>query len=384
VRVAFISTIPIFPISGGNRARQLTLIREIKALGHEVDFIFLPSRRQGEYRRDDHVDFLGAEHFYELSRKGLPAGLYLAKRALLRSIRLLAKCSGARTSSTHFLDEIYYNPFSRQIAGLNHKRDYDAAIVTYIWFSRALRSLPPHVYKIIDTHDSFAKVAGDRVEATALRRANAVVAIQEQEAEAFRLQLEGSDQEIVTISHIVPTTTSVCPVANLGATFIGSSFAANRQSIQYFIDHVLPLILKRRPTFKLLIGGTICDDIADHPSIEKLHFIADLKQAFRRAPISINPTTAGTGVKIKLLESMAHGVPVVTTSKGLEGLNLEDLHGVIAVEDGDPQAFADAVITLFDNVGEQTRASEAARRAALIWNRRQRSALQCLLAKASR
>lgn len=64
MRVAFISTIPIFPLSGGNRARQWTLIREIKALAHEVDFIFLPSHQQGEYRRDDHLAFFWARHTF--------------------------------------------------------------------------------------------------------------------------------------------------------------------------------------------------------------------------------------------------------------------------------------------------------------------------------
>ncbi|SFB62864.1 Glycosyltransferase involved in cell wall bisynthesis [Rhizobium sp. NFR07] len=384
MRVAFISTIPIFPLSGGNRARQWTLIREIKALGHEVDFIFLPSRQQGEYRRDEHLEFLGAEHFHELKRQGLRAGLYLGKRAAYRIFRALARGVGAPISSTHFLDEIYYHPFSSQIRRLNLKHDYDAAIVTYIWFSSALRSLPSHVYKVIDTHDSFAQVAGDNVEATALKRADAVVAIQEQEAEVFKQQLEQSDQEIFTISHIVPSTTGVCPVDNLGATFIGSSFAANRQSIHYFLNDVLPLILKRRPNFKLLVCGTICNDIPDHPNVEKLHFVADLKQAFRRAPISINPITAGTGVKIKLLESMAHGVPVVSTKKGMEGLDLQDLQGVTVVDDYDPQAFANAVLALFDNVAQQTRSSEAARRAALNWNKRQRTSLQRLLASAAR
>jgi glycosyltransferase involved in cell wall biosynthesis len=100
---------------------------------------------------------------------------------------------------------------------------------------------------------------------------------------------------------------------------------------------VLPLILAQEPQAKLVIVGSDPPPehtYADHAAhMEMLGYVEDIREPLARSAIFVCPILSGSGVRVKLLEAFAAGIPVVSTKVGAEGL---------AVEDGEFCALADA------------------------------------------
>lgn len=110
----------------------------------------------------------------------------------------------------------------------------------------------------------------------------------------------------------------------------------NKQGIYYFLDSVYPLIKQELPEIKLqLIGGGITDKLrrfaSDDPSIKLLGYVDDPIPYMQKATVFIVPILSGSGTRLKLLEAMAAGKAIVTTSIGCEGImGINNIHFLIA------------------------------------------------------
>jgi len=145
--------------------------------------------------------------------------------------------------------------------------------------------------------------------------------------------------------------------------FLGSfRHLPNQVAIDWFSREVLPLILARRPQARLVIAGS--DPPPAHTfagmseAIEILGFVEDIRPLLASCGVFICPVLNGSGVRVKLLEAFASGIPVVSTRIGAEGLARED--GEFCFLADEPGAFADRVISVFDY---PVRATEMAARA---------------------
>jgi glycosyltransferase involved in cell wall biosynthesis len=113
---------------------------------------------------------------------------------------------------------------------------------------------------------------------------------------------------------------------------------------------VWPLVRAVRPDARLLLVGRqpapAVRDLAG-PDIEVTGTVPDVQPFLARARCTLAPLSAGGGSRLKILESLAAGRPVVSTSVGAEGLDDVVAHGIVVADD--PRSFADAVITLLDD-----------------------------------
>ena len=87
--------------------------------------------------------------------------------------------------------------------------------------------------------------------------------------------------------------------------------------------------------------------------------LPDVKAAVAGSAVAVVPLQSGGGTRLKVLEALALGTPVVSTSKGVEGIDLTD--GVHALVADTPDAFAAAILQLLDDPGLAARMSEAGR-----------------------
>ncbi len=145
--------------------------------------------------------------------------------------------------------------------------------------------------------------------------------------------------------------------------FLGSfRHTPNQVALDWFARFVLPLIVAKIPQARLLVAGS--DPPARHlfsdpaNAIDLLGFVEDIQPLFSSAALFVCPIRSGSGVRVKLLEAFASGIPVVSTTLGAEGLARVD--GEFCALADDAAGFAEKTIRLLQ---DSELAAEMARRA---------------------
>jgi len=155
---------------------------------------------------------------------------------------------------------------------------------------------------------------------------------------------------ILSIIHeIHPPTTSFSERRNL--MFLGGfDHLPNVDAVKYFIQEIFPSIKRKIPTIKLLIVGSNppkeIEQLNTNDTIVK-GYIKELAPYFENCRVLVAPLRFGAGVKGKIVESMAHGLPVVTTSIGTEGMDLTDGENILTADT--PEEFAGKVVVLYQD-----------------------------------
>ncbi len=383
MKVAFFSKIPVFPAHGGNRARIKNLCEALKRHGCEIDFFLIPSRQMRDFDKPSHEEFFGSSKMNVMNRNVIHTLLFFCKAYYWLIVGRMFNVMGFGAKNSN-VDYLFPSGLGPQFARIARDGQYGMCIVSYVHFSKIFEYFSDKTYKVLDTHDSFASEFSTQAENKGFLRADTVLAIQEDEATVFRQQLGVHDSKIRVLSHFIEPKDTVILKNTKGATFIGSSFAANIVSLKYFIDKILPLIVERLSEFKLYVAGSVCSDIADNPNIVKLGRVDQVFDVFALAPILVNPIRAGTGVKIKLLEAMSMGVPTVSTVTGVRGLDQQFLAGVVVVDDTDTASFAAEVIELCVNSEERRRMGDLAMGCAQRWAAQQELRVRELLVDAGK
>jgi hypothetical protein len=228
--------------------------------------------------------------------------------------------------------------------GITRTACHDVAVVNYVFLSAVFDRLPSYTHRLLLTHDRFAdrnrRMATDGFaragwysvspegEARGLRRADTVIALQEAEAGAFRAAIgPGADVRVVgpipaTGPRIAP---AVAPRLRIGC--LGAGNRVNEMSLADLMGHWAqsPTLLSGAD---LILGGGLSDSIGDFVprdvmasvNPQRVGRVAHLSDFFDLCDLAINPERGGTGIKIKSLDAMAQGVPLVATRAGAVGL----------------------------------------------------------------
>lgn len=131
-----------------------------------------------------------------------------------------------------------------------------------------------------------------------------------------------------------------------GVLFVGSfPHHPNRDAAHWLVEEIMPLVRLEDPDIPaFIVGSSPTEDILalESESVRILGWVPDLTNLLEHARLSVAPLRYGAGVKGKVGESMAHGLPVVTTRLGAEGMGLEHEYDVL-VADG-AEAFASEIL----------------------------------------
>ena len=147
--------------------------------------------------------------------------------------------------------------------------------------------------------------------------------------------------------------------------YIGSmDWYPNEDAVAFFADEVLPRIQEKVRNVQFsIVGGNPSvrvQRLAEREGIVVTGRVPEIKPYFAEATVFVVPLRIGSGTRLKILEALAMGKAIVSTSVGAEGLDLKD-GGEIFIAD-EPNAFADAVTrlltdpTLRRRIGENGRA----------------------------
>jgi len=146
--------------------------------------------------------------------------------------------------------------------------------------------------------------------------------------------------------------------------FLGSDSAHNLDGLRWFLAECWPLIRAAAPEARLDLCGSAGRALAAlPPGVVALGLVPDLGAVLHRAACAVAPVLAGSGLKIKMLDYLAHGLPVVATPLAAAGMPLEDGDVPVAVAAA-PEAFAAAALRfgLADPAGQAAQET-----AALTW-----------------
>jgi hypothetical protein len=125
--------------------------------------------------------------------------------------------------------------------------------------------------------------------------------------------------------------------------WISSAAAFHRVSFSWFWNNVWPKIRSERPECRLVIAGRISDaakqmGAASDPQVRVLGVVQDVEPLYRDADIVLAPYYFGLGIKTKVIEALAKGLPVATTSLGIYNTNLEPGRDVVVSDDASEYA----------------------------------------------
>ena len=140
---------------------------------------------------------------------------------------------------------------------------------------------------------------------------------------------------------------------------------ANIDGISWFYEDIFPEIKLFYPTVKLLILGS--GDIP--PSLETLKNdesvvftgkVEDVKPVYEKSVLSVVPLRIGSGTRLKILEAMSYGVPVVSTTVGAEGIDYSGGNDILIADDKD--SFARQVGCLLESKEARLKIQKNARK----------------------
>jgi glycosyltransferase involved in cell wall biosynthesis len=201
-------------------------------------------------------------------------------------------------------------------------------------------------------------------ELRALRRCDLVITLSAEDAAALRRWLPGLPIEYVP-SGIDLQDSPVCfdPQAEDQVLFVGNYLhPPNVEGAQWLAREVWPLVRRLRPRARLTLAGRApppaiaaltSDDVAVPGTVD------DLRPLYARASLVVAPIFWGSGVRIKILEALALGLPLVTTRLAAEGIDLSQNQSALFAEQ--PGEFAAAIARLLGDAALRARLGAAGR-----------------------
>ena len=268
--------------------------------------------------------------------------------------------------------EVLYRPYVRSIAHHLQVRgcEYDLVVLSRadaaVKVMRDARRHCPQARIIFDTVDlhflreqRLAGLTGDprtrrlaerrrREELDLIAQADTTLVVSAVERDLLAQEAPKADVRVLSNIHRLPGCRA--PFSERRDIFFIGAFAhpPNTDAVLWFCREILPLILRKAPELRFAVIG------ADPPaevralaadSVRILGHVPDVGPFFDGCRLSVAPLRYGAGVKGKVNQSLAHGLPVVATSQAVEGMFLEDGQSVLVADD--PVSFAAAVLRLY-------------------------------------
>ena len=311
-----VSPVVSHPQDQGNSARIYSICKNLQRIGYKVHFLI---GDMGELTAQSAKLMQKEWDFFHVVN-----GCFLNKQ---------------RSIAEHYLiDDWYDERVGAAAEKLAARWRYDLYLSNYVWFSAWLKHMPDDGLKVIDTHDVFGNrhkalelantkpawfYTSPEQEALGLSRADVAIAIQEIEAKYFRTL---SRTPIVEIGHLFPSDylPENAKQRPLRVGYIASANVSNQESLKAFLSDI-----KKRPTLiefvRLIVAGRICETpAANDPICEKLGLVRHLSDFYEMVDLVVNPNLGGSGLKIKSIEAMAYGRPLIGTKDAMIGIETDE------------------------------------------------------------
>ena len=198
-----------------------------------------------------------------------------------------------------------------------------------------------------------------------LKAYQACTVVSEQERQLLKRVFSAHKKEI----EVIPNCVNMKDYENIRVeskpyqlVFTGSfRYHTNYEAMVWFVGNVFPKILREIPQAQLIITGDSAGlSLPPSPNVTLAGYVNDIGALIASSAVSLAPLWSGGGTRLKILEAMAIGTPVVATSKGTEGLDARNEEDLLIADT--PEHFADGVTRLLRDPKLHSHISSNARR----------------------
>lgn len=345
--------------NAGNITRAMYLLRYFKSRQYEVDFAGI---------RNEYPDTEQSSDAYTinlLKEKQLADRIYLLPRKPNKKNPLLyffryklwnliyhAFTFPSKTSIPTFMTLKLKRTFEQ----LLKNGQYDVIVISYVYYADLVsnKRLTKNARLIIDTHDFITAQYKNRSRfdlgatfADEIKRLNAfdeVWAISAEERYIFNQFSQAPVKLVPMMMNQPPAGNKPAVQRKYDLIYVASHNIHNQRSARWFFQEVYPLL---PAGIKICVIGKINEYIGPEYDIVRIPFADNLDAYYTDARVALCPMLSGTGVKVKVVEAMAHGLPIVCTANGADGLPNKVDNGCLVTDD--PIVFAQFIQELLTN-----------------------------------
>jgi glycosyltransferase involved in cell wall biosynthesis len=360
MNVLLLTQVLPYPSDSGPKVKTWNVLKYL-AKRHEVTLVSFVRGDQSAYvahlRR-----YCRAVHTVPMKRGVVRDGLAMVRSMLTgqpwmmvrddrRAMRhLIDRLTAEQRFDVAHADQLNMGQYARRVS--NAFKILDAHNALWLLYRRLWETMSPGPHKWLLGRDWRLLKA---YEGRLVREFDAVLAVIHNDQAALR---EAAGEPVdITVIPITVDTAEVTPVArHPGADHIlhiGTMYwPPNIDAVRWFVDRIYPLIRQQRPDVEF-------DVVGSRPPAELLAlngaglginvtgYVADPTPYQQRAAVMVVPLLAGGGMRVKILNAMAEGIPVVSTTLGHEGIEVTPGRDILV---GDtPEAFAAEVLRVLND-----------------------------------
>jgi glycosyltransferase involved in cell wall biosynthesis len=360
-----------WPTTSGGKTREYHLLRNLAARGHRITLLVQSKTALDEATRSALEPWL--ERLIVLPRRPLKSAKTLLAVAVAPA-PMLASVNGYAPQLSEVFAQLLSEPWD--VIQIQHTYGFEP-------FEGPLkRSGKPFVLTEHNVESDLGAASYDRLprwarlfatfdrwryrrwEARVFRQASELIAVTEDDAKELA-RLSGKATAVVVNSVDCSYYAQVQPDRySRRLLFIGNyEYGPNVDAVEWALDEILPKVWQQSPTLRFVVCGYALPDTWRErwpdPRIEFQGFVPDLRALQNTAALLFAPLRQGGGSKLKVLEAMAAGLPVVTTEQGVSGL--EVINGEHYLGSEDPQQLAQIIAQVIDQPVRLAQIGEAGR-----------------------
>lgn len=373
MRILFLTQVVPFPPDSGPKIKTYNVLRYL-AERHEVHLVSFARSAAEETNAAALRGLVASVTTVPLRRSRLRDAAYLAQ-SLLVGRPFLVRRDDSRS-------------MRRAIAGLLREGRFDAVHADQLTMAQFAVGLPIPL-RVLDEHNAvwtIVKRAAERerglrrwlaelewrklrtYEGGVCRQFGCTTVVSDEDRAALR-EAAGAAFPSLTIPIAVDTERLAFaprgPEARHVVSVATMFYPPNVEGVHWFADAVFPIVRRERPEVDFLVVGSrppkqITALASPGSGVVVMGYVEDLDSVLRRSAVMVVPLHSGSGMRVKILEAFARGIPVVSTTIGVEGINARPGEHLLVADE--PAAFARAVARLLADRAEAARLADNARR----------------------
>ena len=359
LKILQICSKPPYPANDGGALAMHMLTEGLSQCGHQVKVISLNTPKHPFLDKEIEQEYFDKHQpesvFIDSLATPIGAALSLFKRESYHLSRFYSEEFNKLVKSTLkqdkfdivLLESLFSTPYINSIReNSSSKLVYRAHNIEFELWEKRYSELSNPLKKVL-LKNMLSKLKKYEIETC--KSVDAIVSITENDLKSFRSITNCTP--LINIPFGVPITKNNNSIDSKQLFFIGAlDWAPNIEGLKWFINKVWPLLYLYDKTIKFTIAGRNAIDwfaTIQTPGIEFIGEVKDAKELMLSQGILINPLFSGGGMRIKVIEALACQKPIVSTSLGVDGINVHHKKEVMIGDS--PEEFAKNTIELLEN-----------------------------------